>query len=420
MSDRTNTLPQNPENGVEIENVSKLYRLSTDPVDRFSSFFIHRLVTHHRREELWALQDVSFDVQRGRLTGIIGPNGAGKSTLLRVILGITKRDTGSVRHLPRVAALLDIAAGFHGSLTGYENLFLAGALLGLEREELRRKLPDIVAFSGIDHARLETAVRYYSAGMLARLGFALCAHTDPDVVLIDEVLAVGDLEFQARSARRLLQFREEGKAMVMVSHLVGAIAGICDEVVWLDAGRVRQIGKAAQVVREYNIYMSGRIQARSDGRSTNAPELAPAMDMSRSGEIVFKNVTLDDGEGKRPEVFETYKVMRLRATLAPAKPVRDADLVVTLYDEVGYIIDEFLLSEKGVNLPELNAPLEITFRYPWNPLLRCRYYFILTAVEQGNPRRALGQSEKIHFAVEMPYDDMANHVATMACEYEMR
>jgi lipopolysaccharide transport system ATP-binding protein len=200
--------------------------------------------------EFWALRDVSFEVQPGEALGIIGPNGAGKSTTLKLLTKILKPTKGVARTRGRIGALIEVAAGFHPDLTGRENLYLQGAILGMSRPEIARKLDAIVDFSGIRDF-IDTPVKRYSSGMNARLGFAIAAHVDPDVLLIDEVLAVGDFAFQQKCYERLREFRRSGAAIVFVSHNMQAIVSLCDRAVLLRPGRGPVIGPVGDVAARY-------------------------------------------------------------------------------------------------------------------------------------------------------------------------
>jgi lipopolysaccharide transport system ATP-binding protein len=198
-------------------------------------------------QEFWALRDVSFEVQPGEALGIIGPNGAGKSTALKLLTRILKPTLGSCSLRGRVGALIEISAGFHPDLTGRENLYLQGAILGMTRPEVARKMDDIIDFAGI-RPFIDTPIKRYSSGMNARLGFAIAAHVEPDVLLIDEVLAVGDFVFQQKCFARLAEFRQSGAAIVFVSHNMQAIVSLCDRALLLRPGRsavLADVGEAA-------------------------------------------------------------------------------------------------------------------------------------------------------------------------------
>jgi lipopolysaccharide transport system ATP-binding protein len=419
-------LPADTRNGVEVRDVCKRFRIRRESAGRLSSFFISRIATRAHREDLWALRNVSFEVARGEILGIVGTNGSGKSTLLRVISGITTPTSGTVRREPRVAALLDLSVGFHPHLTGYENLFLAASLLGIPREEMRRRLPDIIAFSGVDPNYLEVPIRFFSSGMVTRLGFSLAVHTAPDIVLIDEVLAVGDAEFQARSARRLLQFRDEGKAMVLVSHLVGAVQQISSRVLWLEGGQVRTVGPADEVTRDYRAYLSGRIVTRTAEEESESlaragfREGAPrAYDLSRQDSVCFDSVTIDDGTGSRPDKFATGAMLRLVAELSAKDQAADTDIIVTILSDSGAVIEELSAAERGTRVGRIGAKGRFTVRFDPLPLYRGRYTIMLQAVDANERTRVYGHSKEIPFEVEMPYTALPVYPGDVPCQFEM-
>jgi lipopolysaccharide transport system ATP-binding protein len=202
-------------------------------------------------EEFWALKDVSFEVRRGEALGIIGRNGAGKSTLLKILSRITEPSAGRVRIRGRVASLLEVGTGFHPELTGRENIYLNGAILGMTRAEIRRKFDEIVAFAEVEKF-LDTPVKRYSSGMYVRLAFAVAAHLEPEILVVDEVLAVGDTEFQKKCLGKMDEVsRREGRTVLFVSHNMGTIERLCPAAIWLDRGATRQLGVTTAVVKEY-------------------------------------------------------------------------------------------------------------------------------------------------------------------------
>jgi lipopolysaccharide transport system ATP-binding protein len=201
--------------------------------------------------EFWALKDVSFEVKRGEVTGIIGRNGAGKSTLLKVLSRITEPTKGRVELHGRVGSLLEVGTGFHPELTGRENIFLNGAILGMTQREVRRKLDEIVAFAEVEDF-LDTPVKRYSSGMYVRLAFSVAAHLEPEILIVDEVLAVGDAQFQKRCLGKMDEIsRGHGRTVLFVSHNMGALASLCTNAIWLEKGALRQIGPSKTVVNEY-------------------------------------------------------------------------------------------------------------------------------------------------------------------------
>ena len=213
-------------------------------------------------ERFWALRDVSFSVSSGRMLGMIGANGAGKSTLLRLIGGVGRPDQGSVQVHGRIGALLDLGVGFHPELSGRENVFISGVIAGLTRREVAQRFESIVAFAELQRF-MESPLRTYSTGMQMRLAFAVAVHTAPEILLIDEVLAVGDASFQQKCLQRIAQFKAEGCAIVLVSHDTTLIQQLCDEVLWLRAGRVVAQGNPDMVVGQYLDALSAETRRRT-------------------------------------------------------------------------------------------------------------------------------------------------------------
>jgi ABC-type polysaccharide/polyol phosphate transport system ATPase subunit len=203
-----------------------------------------------RDGDFWALADVSFRIEPGEALGVVGPNGAGKSTLLKILSRILRPNRGRYRVHGRLRALIEIAAGFHVDLTGRENIFLNGAILGMSRKQIERRLDEIVAFAGMAEA-IDTPVKRYSSGMVARLGFAVAAHMDPEILLVDEVLSVGDVGFQTKCLARMKEIRATGAAMIFVSHDIPQVLQVCDRLLVLDRGKVAHLGDREQGARTY-------------------------------------------------------------------------------------------------------------------------------------------------------------------------
>lgn len=233
---------------VVVDDVSKRFRLYHERNQSLKA-----AVMRGRRavvEEFWALKDVSFEVRPGTTFGLIGENGSGKSTLLKILARILRPDHGSVLVNGKVSALLELGAGFHPELSGRENVFLNGAILGLSQKELSRRFDDIVDFAGLGQF-IDQPVKNYSSGMYVRLGFSVAINVDPDVLFVDEVLAVGDESFQRKCNEKFAELREAGKTIVLVSHTMGAVNNLCDEVAWLEHGRIKMLAPAHVVVDQY-------------------------------------------------------------------------------------------------------------------------------------------------------------------------
>lgn len=202
-------------------------------------------------EDFWALKDVSFEVPHGTTFGLIGKNGSGKSTLLKCLAKILWPEEGSITARGKQASLLEVGSGFHPELSGRENVFLNGSILGMSRKEVARKFDDIVSFSGVGHF-IDQPVKNYSSGMYVRLGFSVAVAVTPDILVVDEVLAVGDATFQKRCRTKFKEMKEEGRTVILVSHSMNTVKDMCDEVAWLNEGELKMIGKTDDVVKAYN------------------------------------------------------------------------------------------------------------------------------------------------------------------------
>jgi lipopolysaccharide transport system ATP-binding protein len=245
-------------------------------------------------EEIWALDDVSFQIERGEVVGFIGRNGAGKSTLLKILARITAPTRGRAEIEGRVGSILEVGTGFHPELTGRENIYLNGTILGMRRREITQKLPEIIDFSGVEKF-IDTPVKRYSTGMFVRLAFAVAAHLDPDVLIIDEVLAVGDFEFQQRCMGRITDISESGRTVVFVSHDTGAVVRLCDRVYQLDLGRVVRSGPSEEVVTQYIEEVAGA----SAHLTWEDDETAPRSDLIR-----MQSARVVDGQGTPVETVD--------------------------------------------------------------------------------------------------------------------
>jgi ABC-type polysaccharide/polyol phosphate transport system ATPase subunit len=246
--------PVEPPEVIRVEGVSKLYRrtLPGDRLRTLKSALVGRSLASGLKpeESIAALETVDFAVHRGEAFGVIGGNGSGKSTLLKLVAGMLKPTTGRITVAGRVAALIELGAGFHPEISGRENVFINGAVLGLTRKQIERRYEDIVEFSGLGDF-MEEPVKNYSSGMYVRLGFAVAVNIDPDVLLVDEVLAVGDEAFAHRCLRRIEEFLAAGKTLLLVSHSLDLVEGVCDRVLWLDNGRQRLVGEPRRVIDAY-------------------------------------------------------------------------------------------------------------------------------------------------------------------------
>ena len=273
-----------PETTIKVDDLSKRYRIGATrggyrslrdalsdavkaPIRRLKNF---GKASYRKEDSIWALKDVSFEVERGEVVGVIGKNGAGKTTLLKVLSRITEPTSGRAVLHGRVGSLLQVGTGFHPELTGRENIYLSGTILGMSRKEIDQRFEEIVEFSGIEKY-IDTPVKRYSSGMWVRLGFAVAAHLDPEILLIDEVLAVGDAEFQKKCLGKMDDVARGGRTVIFVSHKMGSISRLCDRALWIDNGELMMRGEPEEAISEYLLTGAEEDGKKvwSDGLSTN-------------------------------------------------------------------------------------------------------------------------------------------------------
>jgi len=286
----------------------------------------------HERE-FWALEDVSFQVKRGEAFGVIGANGAGKSTTLKLLSRILQPNRGTITTYGRLSALIEVGAGFHPDLTGRENVYLNGAILGMTRQEVARKFDEIVAFAGIGDF-IDTPVKRYSSGMYARLGFSVAAHVDPAVLLVDEVLSVGDMQFQQKCLERMRGIVRQGVTVVFVSHNLQAVQMLCNRVLYLKGGQIASLGTTSEVLSEYLSKASASSASRYD--------------------TLIDKVILADAEGHPRAEFAPGDNATLRLTIFPSEPIQECLL--------GFLI---LRATDGMPVCDYNIPLR--FAGPLTP-----------------------------------------------------
>ncbi len=291
---------------IKVRDIWKDFRLYQDKNQSIKEVFLKRKRADF--ETFWALKGVSFNVKKGITLGLIGDNGSGKSTMLKILAKILRAKKGEIEIDGKISALLELGTGFHPELTGRENVYLNGSILGLSRKEIDSRFDTIVEFSELKQF-IDTPVKNYSSGMYVRLGFAVSTNVDPDILLIDEILAVGDESFQRKSLDKLYQLKAEKKTIVVVSHALASVADICDEVIWLEKGKVKKIGEARQVVDAYMSNVNKQEEERSELDTTDSKGMGNRWG---SGEVILSTVRTLDREGKDRKIFETGDKMTIR------------------------------------------------------------------------------------------------------------
>jgi lipopolysaccharide transport system ATP-binding protein len=284
------------------------------------------------KESVWALRDVSFEIPEGEVVGIIGRNGAGKSTLLKILSRITYPTSGRMTVHGRIAALLEVGTGFHGELTGRENIFLNGSILGMSKKDIAKKLDAIIAFAGVEKF-IDTPVKRYSSGMFLRLGFAVAAHLDPDILVVDEVLAVGDVEFQKKCLNAMNDLRSGGRTVLFVSHNMSAVENFCSRVIWIDNGTVRQDGDPKEIIHSYIATFAGAPQLSVD--------LNTRKDRRGNGEVRFTRIDFLDAAGQPLQILRSGDDVTIRLHYYAEKRILRPDLEAGIYTDLGMLITRF-------------------------------------------------------------------------------
>ncbi len=302
---------------------------------------------------IWALKDVSFEIPAGAVVGIIGRNGAGKSTLLKVLSRITEPTEGCAEIAGRVGSLLEVGTGFHPELTGRENVFLNGAILGMRRGEIERKFDEIVAFAEVEKF-VDTPTKFYSSGMYLRLGFAVAAHLEPEILLVDEVLAVGDVEFQRKCLGKMSEVAHQGRTVLFVSHNLAAVQSLCERACLLEAGRLARSGPAGEVIKDYLESLAAWDTVPLDRREDRAGD----------GSVRIRSIRIESADADR--TVRTTSRLRVNVEYKSDGPLRYARFLVGVYDQTSVGI--FLLDSEGMaGLPDV-LPAEGTVTCVTDPI----------------------------------------------------
>ena len=360
---------------IRVDHLSKQYQLGKMSQggmlrERLANFVKNPFAKEtNAGETLWALKDVSFSVREGEVVGIIGRNGAGKSTLLKVLSKITYPTSGRVKVRGRVASLLEVGTGFHEELTGRENIYLNGSILGMKRREVETKLNQIIEFAGVERF-IDTPIKRYSSGMRLRLGFAVAAHLDPDVLIVDEVLAVGDAGFQKKCLSVMEDLRQGGRTVLFVSHNMAAVENLCSRGIWIDSGCVRQDGPTHEVIQSY---LSSFAKSQESSSNLTAVNSRPG-----NGDIRYTGMSFLTIDGQPQLVTRSGDSLRIRFYYHAEKPVPYPSFGFRLHTEMGTLVTDTSTSHHCLDIPEVppgdgHVDLEIDFLN----LLPGRFYFSL-------------------------------------------
>jgi lipopolysaccharide transport system ATP-binding protein len=351
---------------LRVQNVSKVYRLYRRPLDR--------LIKRHPPSEFWALRDVSFSVERGEVLGVVGPNGSGKSTLLQIVSGILEPTRGRVLASGRIAALLELGAGFNPEFTGRENVFLNGEILGIARREMERVFPEIEKFAEIG-SFIDRPVKEYSSGMYVRLAFATAIHVHPEILIVDEALAVGDAIFANRCIKRFEQLKQLGVTVLFVSHDLGLVKRLSDRALLMLNGRVAAIGRPSEVVNKY----VGLVLEKADDNNRSS---VPPLGSHRHGDGASRVLSVDllDEKGSARSV-EPGAPVTVRVVARAERDLQDPVVGVLIRNRLG--IDVFGTNTRieGVDLGSMNAGEKFEVDFSFDCLLTRQDYTITVATQ---------------------------------------
>ncbi|MDX1613307.1 MAG: ABC transporter ATP-binding protein [Candidatus Promineifilaceae bacterium] len=355
---------------IELENLSKRFELIAEAPSSVLELLISRLKpsrgTRKRSNQyLWAVNDVNLEVMPGDCVGIIGQNGSGKSTLLKLIARILRPTTGRITVRGRVSALLELGTGFHTDLTGRENIYLNASLLGLDRADIEAHFDEVVAFSELEEF-INTPVKYYSSGMYMRLGFSIAVHVKPQILIVDEILAVGDQAFQEKCINHIYEMKQKGTTIVLVSHSLDLMRKLCTHLVWMEKGRMRAYGPAETLIQQYLTFLSKR-GARSSTKATKAFERLG------TGKAEIIDVRLLDGGGVEQDSFYTGDPMTIEIAYLAHEPIVNPVFGLAIYrqDDVHVTGPNTQLS--GFQIDEIRQTGVIRYHIPKLPLLPANY-----------------------------------------------
>jgi ABC-type polysaccharide/polyol phosphate transport system ATPase subunit len=361
---------------LKFEHVFKRYRVQRATVEATAQHPLIRKLRSLRRgsEDFWAVRDVSFEVQHGESLGIIGHNGAGKSTILKLLSNITVPTSGEIKINGRLSALIEVGSGFHPELTGRENVYLSGSILGMRRREITKKLDDIIDFSGVGQF-IDVPVKRYSSGMYVRLGFSIAAHLDPDILLLDEVLAVGDAAFQSRCLQRINELKRSGRTIVFISHDLGAVERLCDRVLLMQRGEIVASGQPREVITEY-------VRTTITSAPLAALHAAPS-NLPPSVEI--KSIDFHH-RGNGAHAFTTGGPIRARLKCEVREPVADTVFEVFFYSLDGDLSSQLTTELSGSRIDLKPGTYALEFSCPVMGLQPGVYQVDATVKQRGAPQ----------------------------------
>jgi len=365
---------------LEVEHLSKVFMLQNERRDSVKERFVRG--GSRGRHQFKALDDVNFQIPRGSTFGLIGPNGSGKSTMLKILAGVYRPTSGRLLVDGRVSALLELGAGFHGELTGRENIFLNGSILGLTRRQIEASVEEIIDFADIGEF-IDTPVKVYSSGMYVRLGFAIAVTLDPEILIVDEIIAVGDEEFQRKCFDHLFRLRKKGATIALVTHSMGLAADLCDQAVWLDHGRARMVGDVREVISSYLSSVNEKEAAKAGATNSTTIKLADAIPRKGSGEVRMTGVDFINADNPGGVLTPEARCV-VRVHYHAKEPVRNVELGLAFHHESGLILAGPNSREGGVLYDFEAGPGFADFAMDPFPFLPGTYMLTTAFVDKGH------------------------------------
>jgi ABC-type polysaccharide/polyol phosphate transport system ATPase subunit len=385
------------EKSVSLQNIGKAFRLYQNQRDRLKEIIFSPFGKRYG-QDFWALRDINFEVERGETFGVIGRNGSGKSTLLQIIAGVLQPTTGSVQAQGRVTALLELGSGFSPEFTGRENIFLSGAILGLSEKTMRDKLEEIIDFAQIGEY-LDQPVKLYSSGMYVRLAFSVATSVEPDVLIVDEALAVGDAGFVIRCMQRMKHMKERGATIVLVSHDVHAVRSLCDRAVWLHAGHIKSLGETMDVTSQYVQFLVTNAGAEEEpGQGSGSIRDVEILSVSRgyyqldsiknlvrwgNGDIKICGFRFDNGQTENVNFLSFKGSLHLEVEIQAQKAISSQAMGVgfSFRNMFGLDIITFTTFDEGIHIPTLDLGEKMRFDFALANILAPGEYALILNVE---------------------------------------
>ena len=398
---------------VDLEGVGKRFMRHTDRRNSLKERIVRG--RSRRPEDFWAVRNVTLQIPKGSVYGLIGHNGSGKSTLLKMIGGIYRPTEGSINAVGRVASLIELGAGFHPDMTGRENISLNGSILGLPKREIAEVTDEIIDFSGLGDF-INDPVKHYSSGMYVRLGFSVAVHMKPDVLLVDEVLAVGDEEFQRKCFDHLYALRRSGRTIVVVSHGLGQLEGLCDEIAWLERGEMQERGPAVDTIAAY----LRKVNSEEAARNPMVQALRDDDDGGlRAGDqsVRVRTAAIVDVDGTAIGHAETGTTFQVRLGISAAKPVVGPNFRIALQHESGPLVTMISNHQQDIDLGTVDTGDHVVeLALTSNPLLPGRYRVHIDVFDDSGSRLLDSWNDAVEFAVRSPSGEIGQGFVKLPAE----